>query len=62
MIGIPDDPVIRCMEATGLPPWQISPRYKSYGSGFGCGHDEWEEEDDFEGDGDVYYGNETDSF
>lgn len=21
MIQIPDDPFIRCMEATGLPPW-----------------------------------------
>lgn len=63
MIGIPDDPIIRCMEATGLPPWQIAPRYRSYASGFGDGDgDEWEEEGDFEDDSDVFYGNQTESF
>lgn len=59
---IPDDPIIRSMEATGLPPWQISTRSRSYGSGFGDDYEEWEEEDDFEGDGEVFYGNDTESF
>lgn len=35
MILIPDDPVLRCIERTGYPPWI---------------RDEWEEEDDEEED------------
>ena len=23
MLEIPDDPIIRCMERTGLPPWML---------------------------------------
>lgn len=46
---IPDDPIIRCMEKTGYPPWMQEPDPYD---------DEWEE---FEG-GDVFYGNETSYF
>lgn len=46
---IPDDPIIRCIERTGYPPWYF------------YGDDEDEEEGD-ETDGDAYYGNESSSF
>lgn len=44
-----DDPIVNCMMRTGLPPWEVYPDW-------GC------DEEDFEEDGDVYYGNETESF
>ena len=47
MVLIPDDPIIRCIERTGYPPWYF---YRD---------DDEEEEEDEE---DVYYGNETSSF
>lgn len=54
---IPDDPVVRCMEVNGIPPWQMPRKSCSFGSGFGDGYDdEWEEDDD------VYYGSETAEF
>jgi len=54
-----DDPIIRCMEANGIPPWELPRKSYSFGSGFGDGY----EDDDFwEGDDDVFYGNETESF
>lgn len=54
---IPDDPVVRCIERNGVPPWQMPRKSYSFGSGFGDGYDdEWEEDDD------VYYGSETAEF
>ena len=47
--SIPDDPIIRCIERTGYPPWYF------------YGDDDNEEEGD-EDDGDAYYGNESPSF
>ena len=51
MILIPDDPIIASALRTGYPPWN-QPRDE----------DGWDDDDDFEGDGDVYYGNETGDF
>lgn len=51
MIQIPDHPQIRWAERTGYPSWC----WEKF-------EEREEEEDDFEGDGDVYYGNETDGF
>lgn len=49
---IPDDPIVRSMERTGLPPWQLMSNRNGYGSGFGYDPEEfWEEGDD----GDVYW-------
>lgn len=46
---IPDDPIIRCIEKTGYPPWMQD--------------DDWEEDEWEEGsDGDVFYGNSTPEF
>lgn len=57
MERIPDDPIIRCIEETGYPPWFYRTK------------DEWHDipdyfEDEFDGeeDSDVYYGNSTDEF
>lgn len=48
MIQIPDDPIVRCMERTGYPPWMQTG---------------WEDDEEWEGDdADVYFGNETDSY
>lgn len=47
---IPDDPIIRCIERTGYPPWYF------------YGDDDDEEEEEYEDDGDAYYGNESPSF
>ena len=46
---IPDDPVLRCMERTGYPPWMQNglPDYED---------DKWED------DVDVFYGNQTSDF
>ncbi len=44
---IPDDPIIRCIERTGYPPWYF------------LGDDDDEEEDEAD---DVYYGNESSTF
>lgn len=44
-----DDPIVRCMMKTGLPPWDVYPD---------CGY----EEEEWEGDGDVYYGNESEEY
>lgn len=46
--NLPDDPIVACALRTGYPPW-AQPRPE----------DDYDDEDDFEGDGDVYYGNET---
>lgn len=46
MLNIPDDPIIRCIERTGYPPW--------YGR-----DDDEDEQEVSEG---VFYGNATDSF
>lgn len=46
---IPDDPIIRCIERTGYPPWMQDSGYED---------DDWEEESD----GDVFYGNSTPEF
>ena len=46
MKQIPDDPIIRCIERTGYPPWW---------------DDCVDDEEDFGGE-DVYYGSETESF
>ena len=50
MENIPDDPIVRCIERTGYPPWMNDGGY--------------DPENDFdEGeDGDVYYGSESESF
>lgn len=53
---IPDDPIIRCMERTGEPPWQVYPYKQPKQYCFGE-YAEWEEDD-----GDVFYGNETEEF
>jgi hypothetical protein len=45
---IPDDPQIRSAEKTGYPTWYD--------------YEIMEGEDDFDGDGEVYYGNETEGF
>lgn len=44
---IPDDPIIRCIERTGYPPWYF------------WGDDDDGEEDEAD---DVYYGNESSTF
>ena len=44
-----DDPIVRCMERTGLPPWLLNQPYED--------DEEWED-----GDADLYYGNETEDF
>lgn len=47
MKQIPDDPIIRCMERTGYPPW-----WKD--------DDEWWEDDEFfDNEDDIFYGNDT---
>lgn len=38
MINIPDDPIIRCMERTGWPPWMQNGGYDD--------DEEWEDDDD----------------
>lgn len=38
MINIPDDPIIRCMERTGWPPWMQNGYYEE--------DEEWEDDDD----------------
>lgn len=48
-----DDPIVRCMIKTGLPPWQV---YSDWG------YDGGEDDEEWFGDGDVYYGNETEDF
>lgn len=30
MINIPDDPIIRCIERTGYPPWWREPDYPDF--------------------------------
>lgn len=50
MKQIPDDPQIRSAEKTGYPTWW---HYEMM---------EGDDDDDFDGDGEAYYGNETDSF
>lgn len=52
---IRDDPIVRSMEQTGYPPWWHQSDYPD--SMFGD-----DEDDEWEGDGDVYFGNETSSF
>ena len=50
MIQIPDDPIIRCIERTGFPPWL---------------QDDWEddeEDDDDEWDSEVYRSESFDIF
>lgn len=49
MKQIPDDPIIRCVERTGYPPWNRQDTEQD---------DFWEEGDD----GDVFYGNQTEDF
>ena len=51
MIQIPDDPIVRCMERTGYPPW------------FFPYEDDEDDDDDFfdYGEG-TYYGNDTVDF
>lgn len=46
MILIPDDPIVRCMERTGYPPWIEDDE---------DGEEWWD-------DGDVYYGNSSEEF
>lgn len=53
MLQIPDDPIIRCIERTGYPPWFPDPAPDR-----GEDDEDWEEVDY----GDVYFGNETSSF
>ena len=48
MKQIPDEPQIRSAEKTGYPTWWH--------------YEMMEDDDDFDGDGEAYYGNETDSF
>ena len=50
-----DDPIIRCMEETGYPPWFLN-RFKGYEEDENF--DDWEEDSD----GDVFYGNQTSGF
>lgn len=47
---IPDDPVLRCIEQTGYPPWMQNQPI------------DYEDDDWEDGDGDVYYGSETSNF
>ena len=51
MVQIPDDPVIRCIERTGYPPW--------YGRE---DDDELFDFDEMEDCDDVFYGNESADF
>lgn len=56
MKQIPDDPQIRSAEKTGYPTWwHYYPTWWHYEM-------MEEDDDDFDGDGEAYYGNETDSF
>lgn len=48
-----DDPVVRCMERTGLPPWLLNQPYED--------DEEWDDWEDYD-DGDVFYGNSTAEF
>lgn len=57
---IHDDPIIRSMERTGLPPWQAHP-VKVHSPIYG-GDDGYEDDEDWEEDGDVFFGNESESF
>lgn len=60
---IPDDPIVRSMERTGRPPWENdSIRVWNAFGGYQTEDDFFEEDDEWEDDGDVYFGNETDSF
>lgn len=55
---IPDDPIVRCMEQTGRPPWEVrATRIWSPFSECQEYDDEWEDETD-----DVFYGSETEDF
>jgi hypothetical protein len=49
MKQIPDDPIVRCIERSGYPPWMQDGGYDP---------DDWEEVSD----GDVFYGNSTPDF
>ena len=49
MKQIPDDPIIRCIERTGYPPWFRD-------------EIEYDDDDYYEEEDDTYYGNETDYF
>lgn len=53
MRDIPDDLIIRCMERTGYPPWirKDPPHWEDYA----------DDDEDF-GDGEVFYGNETEGW
>ena len=53
MIMIPDDPIVRCIERTGYPPWM-----KSYSSHW----DDYKEDDEDFGESDVFYGNESEGW
>ena len=55
---IPDDPIVRSMERTGRPPWENTGVrvWNAFGGYLTDEDDEWEDDDD------VYFGNETDSF
>lgn len=57
MERIPDDPIVRCIEDTGYPPWF----YRTKGEWHDI-PDYFEDEFDGEEDSDVYYGNSTDEF
>lgn len=47
MKQLADDPIVRCMEETGYPPWMRL---------------DWEDDEEWEEDDDVFYGNQTDDF
>ena len=53
MIMIPDDPIVRCIERTGYPPWMNS--YSPY-------WDDYKEDDEDFGESDVFYGNEIEGW
>ena len=55
---IADDPIVRSMERTGLPPWENRSRrvWNAFGGYPAEDDEEWEDEDD------AYYGNETAAF
>ncbi len=63
---IPDDPIVRCMEQTGRPPWEVHAiKVWSPFRDDAEIYDGWDEDEDFwqEGDdGSVYFGNETKDF
>lgn len=47
MKQIPDDPIIRCMERTGYPPW-----WKD-------SDEDWDDDEFFDNEDEIYYGNDT---